>query len=150
MFHLSGTHIHNKHRVSSNSNYLYTALSGQFNSCVVVSAAQQMLHHHAVHAFLLPQVDWGRLVAAVFLQVLDATFAQLGTLVFCLDGLSSLQDINTQEQEQQRHLQKPEYASCKRQILVQIFGHSISILLVTSLVTSASLDFLKEGAQFLI
>lgn len=49
-----------------------------------------MLHHHAVHAFLLPQVDRGRLVAAVLLQVLNATLAQLGTLVFCLDRLSSL------------------------------------------------------------
>lgn len=77
-------------------NYLYTALSGQFNSCVVVAAAQQVLHHHAVHAFLLPQVDRGWLVAAVLFQVLDTTLTQLGALVFCLDGLGSLKHTHTQ------------------------------------------------------
>lgn len=71
--------------------YLYTALSGQFDSCVVVTTAQQVLHHHAVHAFLLPQIDRGRLVAAVLLQVFDATFTEFGTFVFRLDGLCSLQ-----------------------------------------------------------
>ncbi len=84
--------------------HLDAALSGQFYSCVVVATAQQMLHHHAVHAFLLPQVDWGRLVAAVLLQVLDATLTQLGALIFCLDGLCSLQVTNTREQDIYRQL----------------------------------------------
>lgn len=51
---------------------LYAALPGQLDGGVVVATAQQMLHHHAVHSFLLPQVDRTRLVAAVLLQVLDA------------------------------------------------------------------------------
>ena len=58
-----------------------------------------MLHHHPVHAFLLPQVDGGWLVAAVLLQVLDATLTQLGTLIFCLDGLCSLQDTHAQKKQ---------------------------------------------------
>lgn len=70
--------------------HLYTTLSGQLHSCVVVATAQQVLHHHAVHAFLLPQVDRTRLVAAVLLQVLDATLAELGALIFCLNRLGSL------------------------------------------------------------
>lgn len=50
-----------------------------------------MLHHHAVHALLLPQVDGSWLVTAVLLQVLDATLTQFGTFILGLDGLSSLQ-----------------------------------------------------------
>lgn len=37
--------------------HLDAALSGQFYSRVVITTAQKVLHHHAVHAFLLPQVD---------------------------------------------------------------------------------------------
>ena len=46
---------------------LYAALSGQFDGRVVVSTAEQVLHHHAVHTLLLPQADGGRLVTAVLL-----------------------------------------------------------------------------------
>lgn len=70
--------------------HLDAALSGQFHSRVVVATAQEVLHHHAVHAFLLPQVDRGWLVAAVLLQMLDATLAQFGTFIFCLNGLCGL------------------------------------------------------------
>lgn len=117
--------------------YLYTALSGQFNSCVVVAAAQQMLHHHPVHAFLLPQVDGGRLVAAVLLQVLDATLTQLGALIFCLDGLCSLWDKQTQDiyEKLNMHHVKKKYKF---------------ELMASQCLYSALFDFLKEGTQIFL
>lgn len=69
---------------------LDAALSRQLDSRVVVSAAQQVLDHHAVHALLLPQIDRGRLVAAVLLQMLDPPFAKLSALILCLNGLGGL------------------------------------------------------------
>uniref|UniRef100_A0A8C5LV70 Uncharacterized protein n=1 Tax=Leptobrachium leishanense TaxID=445787 RepID=A0A8C5LV70_9ANUR len=50
----------------------------------------RVLHHHAIHPFLLPHVGRRRLIAAVLLQVLDPPLAQFGTFVFCLDRFHSL------------------------------------------------------------
>lgn len=70
--------------------HLDAALARQPHGRVVVAAAQQVLRHHAVHAFPLPQPRGRRLVAAVLLQVLDPALAQLGALVLRLHGLHRL------------------------------------------------------------
>lgn len=71
--------------------HLDAALARQLHSSVVVATAQQVLHHHAVHALPLPHAGGRGLVTAVLLQVLDPALAQLGALVLRLDGLHCLQ-----------------------------------------------------------
>lgn len=70
--------------------HLNAALACQLHSGVVVAAAQQVLHHHAVHALPLPHAGGRWLVAAVLLEVLDPPFAQLCALVLRLDRLYCL------------------------------------------------------------
>lgn len=70
--------------------HLDATLASQFHSCVVVATAQEMLHHHAVHALPFPHAGCCWLVTAVLLEVLNPTFAELGTLILSLDGLYCL------------------------------------------------------------
>lgn len=70
--------------------HLDAALACQLDGRVVVAAAQQVLHHHAVHALPLPHAGCRGLVAAVLFEVLDPALAQLGALVLGLDGLHRL------------------------------------------------------------
>lgn len=70
--------------------HLNATLASQLHSCVVVATAQQVLHHHSVHALPLPHAGRRWLVTAVLLEVLDPTFAELGALILGLDGLYCL------------------------------------------------------------
>lgn len=65
--------------------HLDPTLFGELDGGVVVAAAQQVLHHHAVHAFPLPHAYVSRLVAAVLLQVFNTPLTELSALVFSLD-----------------------------------------------------------------
>lgn len=73
--------------------HLNATLPCQFDRCVVIATPQQVFYHHAVHSFLLPDVDACWLVAAMFLQVFNPPLTQLSTLILSLDGLSSLHNI---------------------------------------------------------
>lgn len=55
--------------------HLDATLARQLHGRVVVATAQQVLHHHAVHALPLPHAGRCRLVAAVLLEVLDPALA---------------------------------------------------------------------------
>lgn len=70
--------------------HLDAALACQLHGRVIVAAAQQVLHHHAVHALPLPHAGCRRLVTAVLLEVLNPALAQLGALILRLDGLHRL------------------------------------------------------------
>lgn len=82
----------------------------------------------------------------MLLQVLDATLTQFGTLIFCLDGLGSLEFIHTQEQS--RYLQKAERAH-ETEIQVRIAVHSISILVVTSVYLYVTNDLLDSSTAMI-
>lgn len=70
--------------------HLDAALARQLHGRVVVATAQQVLHHHAVHALPLPHAGRRWLVAAVLLEVLDPALAKPGALTLRLDGLHRL------------------------------------------------------------
>lgn len=72
------------------SAHLNATLASQLHSCVVVATAQQMFHHHSVHALPFPHAGCCWLVTAVFLEVLNPTLAEFGALILSLDGLYCL------------------------------------------------------------
>lgn len=74
--------------------HLDPTLFGELDGGVVVAAAQQVLHHHAVHALPLPHAHVSRLVAAVLLQVFDSPLAQLSALIFSLDRFCRLRETS--------------------------------------------------------
>lgn len=78
---------------SGEKTHLNATLPGELDCGVVVATAQQMLHHHTVHAFPLPHTDVGRLVTAVLLQMFNAPLTEFSALILCLDGLCRLQKM---------------------------------------------------------